>query len=512
MATLVLQTAGQALGGAVAGPIGAAIGQAAGGIAGSIVDQALFGPPPRRIEGPRLNDLHVTGSTEGAPVPVVWGRARMAGQLIWATPFAEEVTHRSQGGGKGSMSRPTASYTEYAYFANVAIALCEGPVDRIGRVWADGKEINPASLVWRLYRGTEDQQPDSLIEAVEGAGNAPAYRGVAYLVFEHMPLATFGNRLPQLSFEVFRSLDGFENSVQAVNIIPGSTEFGYDTLKVRREDGFGGTQTENVHTFQDKSDFLASLDQLQAACPNLVSANLVVAWFGDDLRCGNCKVEPRIDSADKNTEPVTWRVAGVTRSQAQLVSQIDDRAAYGGSPDDGSVRRAIAELKQRGLDVCFYPFVLMDIPAGNALPDPHSGAASQPAYPWRGMITCAPGIGQPGTADGTLLARSQVDAFFGTAEVTDFSIAGDEVVYSGPAEWSYRRMILHYAHLCAIAGGVESFLVGSEFVHLNRVRDGMGAFVAVEHLQQLAADVAAILPGARILIRSRLDRVWGIPA
>ena len=81
MATLVLQTAGQALGGAVAGPIGAAIGQAAGGIAGSIVDQALFGPPPRRIEGPRLNDLHVTGSTEGAPVPVVWGRARMAARV-----------------------------------------------------------------------------------------------------------------------------------------------------------------------------------------------------------------------------------------------------------------------------------------------------------------------------------------------------------------------------------------------------------------------------------------------
>lgn len=498
MATLVLQTAGQALGGAVAGPIGAAIGQAAGGIAGSIVDQALFGPPPRRVEGPRLNDLHVTGSTEGAPVPVMWGRARMAGQLIWATPFEEQITHRSQGGGKGSLSRPTANFTEYAYFANVAIALCEGPIDRIGRIWADGKEINPASLVWRLYQGSEDQQPDSLIEAIEGTGNAPAYRGVAYLVFEHMPLAQFGNRLPQLSFEVFRSLDGVEHAVKAINIIPGSTEFGYDTLKVRREDGFGGTLTENVHTFQDKADFLVSLDQLQATCPNLQSASLVVAWFGDDLRCGSCTVEPRIDNADKHTEPVSWKVAGIERSQAQLVSLVDNRAAFGGSPDDGSVRRAIAELKQRGLEVCFYPFVLMDIAAGNLLPDPHSAAASQPAYPWRGMITCSPAIGQPGTADGTALARAQVDAFFGTAQATDFSIAGDEVIYAGPSEWSYRRMILHYAHLCAAAGGVESFLVGTELVQLNRIRDDTGAFVAVGHLRQLAADVAAVLPDAKI--------------
>ncbi len=497
MATLVLQTAGQAVGGAIAGPIGAAIGRAAGGIAGSIVDQAVFGPPPRQLEGPRLASLHVTGSTEGAPIPAVWGRMRLAGQLIWATPFEEEVTHRSQGGGKGSLSRPTAEYTEYAYYASFAIGLCEGEVDRIGRVWADGKEINPAQFTWRLHTGAHDQQPDSLIEAAEGAGNAPAYRGLAYLVFERMPLARFGNRLPQLSFEVFRGLDGFERSVRAVNIIPGSTEFGYDTLKVRREDGFGGTQTENVHSFSDKADFKVALEQLQSTCPNAASANLVVAWFGDDLRCGECTIEPRVDNRDKRTEPVSWSVAGLNRQSAQLVSQVEGRAAYGGTPDDGSVRRAIEELKARGLEVCLYPFVLMDIPAGNALASPYGGA-SQPAYPWRGQISCMPAVGEPGTIDGTATARAQVDAFFGTAQRSHFSIAGGTVAYAGPAQWSYRRLILHYAHLCALAGGVESFLIGTELVGLNRVRDETGAFPAVAHLKALAADVAIILPDANI--------------
>ncbi len=44
----------------------------------------------------------------------------------------------------------------------------------------------------------ETQTPDALIEAIEGADMAPAYRGLAYVVFEDMPLERFGNTIPQL--------------------------------------------------------------------------------------------------------------------------------------------------------------------------------------------------------------------------------------------------------------------------------------------------------------------------
>jgi hypothetical protein len=44
--------------------------------------------------------------------------------------------------------------------------------------------------------------PDPLIEAKEGI--APPYRGVAYIVFERLALASYGNRFPQISVEVFR--------------------------------------------------------------------------------------------------------------------------------------------------------------------------------------------------------------------------------------------------------------------------------------------------------------------
>lgn len=79
-------------------------------------------------------------------------------------------------------------------------------IERVGRIWADEQELDLSRTTFRLHSGTETQSPDTLIAAREGLGNAPAYRGIAYLVFERLPLAPYGNRVPQLSFEVFRSV------------------------------------------------------------------------------------------------------------------------------------------------------------------------------------------------------------------------------------------------------------------------------------------------------------------
>ncbi|MGG2476218.1 hypothetical protein ACNVD4_12690, partial [Rhizobium sp. BR5] len=84
-----------------------------------------------------------------------------------------------------------------------------------------------------------------------------------------------------------------------------------------------------------------------------------------------------------------WSVAGLARGDAHLVSHHDGGPAYGGTPDDESVLQAIADLKARGLRVCLYPFVMIDVPAGNGLPDPY-GDGEQAAYGWRGRITCFP--------------------------------------------------------------------------------------------------------------------------
>src|SRR5262249_36219107 len=156
-------------------------------------------------------------------------------------------------------------------------------------------------------------------------------------------------------------------------------------------------------------------------------------------------------------------VAGLTRASAPTVSLVDGRSAYGGTPSDESVRHLIAELKARGLKVTFYPFIMMDIPADNARPDPWSGGAAQPSYPWRGRISCDPAPGVGGSPDGTSAAAAQIDTFFGVGS---------------PDAWGYRRMVLHYAQLAHDAGGVDAFLIGSELRSLTRVRSASGVYPA----------------------------------
>jgi len=276
--------------------------------------------------------------------------------------------------------------------------------------------------------------------------------------------------------------------------------------------GPGQSAPENRHIATAASDVMASLDELQAVCPNLERVAIVVTWFGTDLRAGVCDVVPSIDNREKETHGGTWSVDGVTRAEARLVSQLDGRPSYGGSPSDDSVRHLIAELKARGLKVTLYPFVMMDIPPGNSRADPWTGAAAQPAFPWRGRITCDPAPGQPGSPDGAAPAAAQVAAFFNGAS-------------------GYRRFILHYAALAAQAGGVDAFLIGSELKSLTRVRSAPGVYPAVDALVSLAAEVKALIGGARITygadwteygahvvdaaaqeVRFPLDPLWASPA
>jgi hypothetical protein len=524
MATLALAAAGAAVGGALLpGGIsvlgvtlgGAAIGSQIGALAGSVIDQSLFASSgqARTVEGPRLNDLRVMTSTEGAAIPRLYGRARLGGQVIWATDFEEEVVTASAGGsGKGGATAKSSGSTSitYQYYANFAVALCEGEISGIGRVWADGQEIDLGAYTTRLHLGTETQLPDSLISARLGADAAPAYRGTAYIVFERLPLQAFGNRLPQLSFEVHRAVDDLERKIRGVVLIPGSGEFAYAPEAITRTLGLGHSVAENIHTRQGGTDWDVALDQLQATLPSSRSVSLVVSWFGSDLRAGECELRPRVDIADKLTSPLTWQVAGETRASAQVVSLHEGRPAYGGTPSDESVIAAIRDLKARGFSVVLNPFVLMDVPAGNTLPDPYTGGSGQPAYPWRGRITCDPAPGRFGSPDKSGTAATQIANFVGAAAPSDYTLTGDQVIYSGPTEWSYRRMILHYAKLAVAAGGVDAFLLGSELRGLTQVRSSTSTYPFVTALASLAADVKSIVgPSTKVTYAADWSEYFG---
>lgn len=480
MATLVLSAAGMALGGSVGGSVlglsMAAVGRFAGAAIGRSIDQRLLGSGSDAVEHGRIDRFRLTGASEGAPLPVVHGRMRVAGQIIWASRFQEHT--RTSGGGKGAPSRPKV--TEYSYTVSIAVALCAGQISRVGRIWADGIELAADAVTMHVHDGAEDQSPDGVIEAVEGIGKAPAYRGVAYVVFEDIELGQFGNRIPQFTFEVHRpgaEGEDMARAVRGVALIPGTGEYSLATEPVTIPRGFGEEEFANIHTPDGRPDFTVATEALDQELPNCQSVSLVVSWFGDDLRCGSCRLRPLVEQTEVDSDDMPWSVAGITRAAAGTVPG-QDRPLYGGTPCDASVVQAIEQLRQQGKDVVFYPFILMEQIAGNTLPNPWTGSLGQPTLPWRGRITTDLAPGVDGSSQGTAAARAEVDAFF-----------------DGPE--GFRAFILHYARLCAQAGGVKAFCIGSEMVALTQIRDDQG-YPAVERLRQLAAEVRDILPGAMI--------------
>lgn len=233
------KSAGQWIGTVVGGVIGffaggnVALGAAIGGAIGGAID------PPKgpKIEGPRLNDLSVQTSTYGAQIPVIHGTVATFGNIFWVeNNKLKETKKTEEQGGKGGGGQEVSTYS---YSATFALGLCLGPVDGIGRIWCSGKLIadfrdsslsgimatnltqtvvenllagvgdmkgaNPENTgpgAIRFYNGSAGQQPDARMQATLGVANTPAYRGLAYLVFEDFQLEDFGNSLMGAQFKV----------------------------------------------------------------------------------------------------------------------------------------------------------------------------------------------------------------------------------------------------------------------------------------------------------------------
>lgn len=204
------------------GPYGAVQGFALGYGLGGVVD------PPKgpNIEGPRLDDKRVLSSTYGEAIPLIYGPDnRISGNMIWSTELIE--TENEEGGGKGGGSSSSTSYT---YSVSYDVAISGRPGKQIRRIWmngklvfdianADGSPPLPAydAVNGMLYTkamgthtvfselhfwpGTTTQIPDPMMEAIEGVGNVPAYRGIVHVSFKKLQLADFGNRIPNTEFE-----------------------------------------------------------------------------------------------------------------------------------------------------------------------------------------------------------------------------------------------------------------------------------------------------------------------
>lgn len=496
MATIALAVAGGAVGSAVGGTIlgvsAAAIGQAVGSYAGGFIDSALFGGKTKLpdITGQRLESLSIQVSTYGKTIPQLYGYSRLAGNVIWALNIkeVEEKSTTSSGGGKGggggSVSQTTVNYK---YYATLAIAICEGEITEIARIWADAKQLSTEELQaaqgkYEVFLGTEDQAPSSIIESYDGAGNVPAYRGVSYVVIEDFPLADYGNRIPNFTFEVYRKValsPSIEDKIKSIVIIPGSGEFVYSRDIVSKynitQDTLGNyhqtgeSRSVNIHNFQNKPDVEVSIDQMVDTFPNLEWVALVVAWFGTSKIAADCEIIPKVEyvATGATTTPIEWSVGSITRDTAQVVLSFGDGTpTYGGTPSDKSIIQTAQYLKSKGLKVMLYPFLQIDTT---------TDIAGEDNKPWRGRITP--------------LSSANVTTFFTRTN-------------------GYNAFIRHYSQLSYggiyLKDNIDAFLIGSEMVGLTGYDSGGNTYPAVTAFKTLAANVKTDL-GAAIKVGYAAD-------
>lgn len=182
--------------------LGAELGAAVGGVAGSL----LY---PQKIDGPRTRSVMAQNGAYGTMLAFGYGNFRTAPTLIWQIPIQEVSSQSGKGG---------PSVTTYSYLGWFAVAVCEGPIVGIRRIWANGVliyDVSSAATAQTLiasnqlatnyltiYPGNYTQMPDPTIQAYVGVGLTPAYRGTAYIIFRGLPLVDFGNVLPSINVEV----------------------------------------------------------------------------------------------------------------------------------------------------------------------------------------------------------------------------------------------------------------------------------------------------------------------
>ncbi len=360
MATLILGAVGYSLGSGLAtGILGTALGVVGGYVgsrAGSIVDNALGIGPSRSVEGPRLDDLAVQSSAYGRAIPLIYGTQRVAGNVIWSTGLTETRHEDSQSaGGKGGGG--TVTQVTYTYSSSFAVALAAREISSIGRVWADGKLLRDASGSlavagqMRVYTGAESQEPDPLIEATEGIGNVPAYRGMAYVVFEDLQLAEYANRIPNLTFEVIADA----GSTVALSTVVGdlAARAGLQDFDVS-----GLAATVSGYVIGRTLSYRQAIEALARAYPFdgvEVDGNVVFAALPRSAVAALAEDDTMADGQDNDRRTVTF-----VRAQEQelprevLVRHIDPARDY--QPGLQRARRLAA--RARGQDVLDLPLVL----------------------------------------------------------------------------------------------------------------------------------------------------------
>lgn len=231
-----MSSVGQVVGGIVGGVIGffaggnVMLGVSIGMAIGGYIDP----PPGQNTVGPRLEDLTVQTSTYGAVIPRIKGTVAVTGNVFWLEGDSiKEHVNTKNVGGKGG---PSSKQTTYSYTATFAVGFAQcitEPVAGIRRLWLANRLVYDAGsdnlesilasnsqegVVFRVYDGRDDQEPDPRMQADKGVANVSGYPGRVYVVLYDLDLT-----------------EHYSNTLMAtqakVEFVVGSVAVQYDVLQ-----------------------------------------------------------------------------------------------------------------------------------------------------------------------------------------------------------------------------------------------------------------------------------------
>lgn len=172
-----------------------------------------------QTDGPRLSNLKGFSSDYNSPIPLVFGLENRLTEItcIWATDIVE-TTHKHKPATDflfGLVGALLPAQKTFTYSVSFACLVAGNPQSRLVKLWfnkrlvfdaagssdvvftsADGTHSDFDTV--RFYPGDFAQMPDPTIEAQEGVGKVPGYRGICYFVIDTLQLANYGNAIPSI--------------------------------------------------------------------------------------------------------------------------------------------------------------------------------------------------------------------------------------------------------------------------------------------------------------------------
>lgn len=250
----------------------------------------LFGGHNTTIRENKISSFTVSTAEYGSTVPEILGTTRISPNVIYYDDFTAHEHRQSQKSGKGGGSRTTT--ITYTYTVAVILALCEGQISGIGKMWKDKSlyQYPNGDIGLTLFDGKADQKPWAYV-----AGKHPdktlAYPGLAYTAGV-IDLGD-GGSMPSYNFEVKGKL---LETGDGIDVNPADY-----ILYVLNKIGLGGIEIDGIENYRqycNEADMLISTpsDKLDAkAAREIINdianiTNAYIFWSNNRL-----KIVPRAD-------------------------------------------------------------------------------------------------------------------------------------------------------------------------------------------------------------------------